>query len=374
MSFDFNRVERLIRSRILGSPFVATSLLTRFEVFGRENLLRAIERSKEHGTGLVTYSNHQSLFDDPIVLLAILGLRDFTVESKVWWSTPCQSNFYPEGKSLRTRFVRYFSDVSNMIFISRKGKTGRLSLPSSYLSALNERGEVGLVEKILTRAAARGLGGGETYLRRFVTEGDTEHLAPFNQVGMVEACARLDLGDWLHFFPEGGRCRTLDLKPPKAGMGKALYHCREAEFLPICFCGMQDVLPIRAAVPRPFRRVVVFVGEPVSTRRFDPLRSRPATPELYQELVHAAWEPVQSLWPLALARHERLKVSVTSSALRTADLVDGAERLREAATGRERAMDRKGRELPAWGALDPRAAARAGRPRASGQVDLPRGP
>jgi 1-acyl-sn-glycerol-3-phosphate acyltransferase len=308
MSPTLRRHERRIRSKILGVPFVVTNLLTRHEVFGRENLLQAIERHRSRGTGLITISNHQSLFDDPMVLAALLGLTDLNVETKAWWSTPCQSNFAPEDNSLTSRCVRYFSDISNMVFFARAEKHSRIDLPRHYLTALAERGRMDLVGRIQSRADAMQLSG-ESFLRRFLTEGGSEeHLAPLNQLGMVEACARIVLGDWLHFFPEGGRSRVLGLRPPRRGVGKVIYHCDEAEVLPFCFCGMHDVLPINSFMLRPLQRVVVFIGEAIPASRFAALRQGPGTPERYHEVATAAWESVQSLWPLALARYDRQRL------------------------------------------------------------------
>jgi 1-acyl-sn-glycerol-3-phosphate acyltransferase len=308
MSPALRRHEHRLRSKVLGVPFVITNLLTRHEVFGRENLLQAIERHRSRGTGLITISNHQSLFDDPMVLAALLGITDLTCETKQWWSTPCQSNFAPQDGRISSRFVRYFSDVSKMVFFSRPEKNGRMELPRHYLSALAERGRMDLVGRIQGRAASLRMGG-ESYLRRFLTEGSSdEQLAPLNQLGMVEACARVELGDWLHFFPEGGRSRVLGLRPPRRGVGKVLHHCDDAEVLPFCFCGMQDVLPINSFLLRPLRRVVVFIGEAIPAARFAALRQGPGTPERYHDLATVAWESVQSLWPLALARYSRQRM------------------------------------------------------------------
>lgn len=307
---DLVRVERLARSTILALPFVATNRLTRYEIFGRENLLGAIERQRSTGRGLITVSNHQSLFDDPLIFAALLDLTSFNVENKIWWSTPCQTNFSPEGKRLRDRFVRYFSDVSNMVFFTRRGKNGHLEVPSRYLEALAAAGRSELCRRITARAEALGMDG-ESYLRRFVTAGRQAAMAPLNQLGMVEACARVDLGDWLHFFPEGGRSRKLELGSPKRGVGKVIYHCPEAEVLPLCFCGMHDVLPVGARLPRPLRRVVVFVGEPVAPRKLAALRGGPAGPDCFQKLAALSWEPIESLWPLALARYQKQRPLVT---------------------------------------------------------------
>ena len=306
-----SRLERRIRSGILATPFVATNALTRHEIFGREHLYAAVERNRREGRGLITISNHQSLFDDPMLIAALLGIHDFNVETKYWWSTPCQTNFSPDGRSLRDRFVRYFSDVSNMVFFARRGKTGRYPVPERYLDAISGFDRDELLARIERRAAALGLEDGERYMQRYVTAGDPELIASLNQLGMVEACARVDLGFWLHFFPEATRSRNLELGTPKRGVGKVIYHCPDAEVLPFCFCGMHTVLPVGAVLPRPLQRVVVFIGEPVPARKLELLRRGAPSPERFEALASAAWEPIQSLWPLALARYQRRRPLVT---------------------------------------------------------------
>jgi 1-acyl-sn-glycerol-3-phosphate acyltransferase len=296
--------ERLVRSTVLGTPFTLSNLMTRFEFHGRQRLLQAVERSRRTGKGLITVSNHQSLFDDPMVLSALLGIADLSVESKIWYSTPCQTNFSPKGKSFKARFVRYFSDVSNMVFFTRPAKKGTVvEVPESYLEAMHHRGGDPLTQRIKARASLFR-NNGEDYLRRFVTPGDPARMAPLNQAGMVEACARINTGDWLHFFPEGGRSRDLKLRSPKRGVGKVIYHCDHAEVVPFCFYGMDQVLPIGAALPRPFKRVVVSVGEPIPTEMFTDIRRMGPTPEAYQALTREIWAPIEALREPTLARQQ----------------------------------------------------------------------
>jgi 1-acyl-sn-glycerol-3-phosphate acyltransferase len=297
-----SQLERRVRSRILGLPFVATNASTRFEIVGREHLLAALERRRERGTGLVTISNHQSLFDDPLVVSALLGLADFTVETKTWWSTPCRTNFSPDGRGARDRFVRWFSDVSNMVFFSRREKSGRIAVPERYVEALRAEGHDELLERVRVHAARRDYDA-ETWLRRFVTPGRSRAMASLNQLGMIEACARVELGDWLHFFPEATRSRELALGAPKRGVGKVIHHAPDAAIVPIAFCGMQAVLPIGATVPRPFQRVVVHVGEPVCAAELARLVPGAPGAERFQDLVEAAWAHVEALWPGVLGQY-----------------------------------------------------------------------
>ena len=295
------RAEHLMRSQLFGLPFMLSRALTRFDVVGREHLLAAMERNRQTGRGLITISNHLSLFDDPFVLAAMLGVKALNVESKRWYSTPCESNFSPRGKGLGPALVRAFSEVSKMVFFARPGKK-IIEVPNGYADALERRGVKEVLDRARTMARAEGLDL-EAYLERFVTPGDAGELAALNQAGMIEACARISCGDWLHFFPEGGRSRSIDLRPPRHGVGKVLYHCPDAEVVPFCFYGMEDVMPVNAKVPRPFQRVTVTIGHPISASKLRELRSHRPSRESYQALIETAWESVVSLRDCTLARH-----------------------------------------------------------------------
>jgi len=232
--------------------------------------------------------------------------------------------FSPTGTGMGSRFVRYFSDVANMVFFARPSKKSRIKLPDSYLEAMSQRGGTELLQRVEDQARLHGADG-ETYLRSFLTPGDTEHLAPLNQAGMMEACLRISTGDWLHFFPEGGRSRTLDLRPPKRGVGKVLYHCEDVDVMPICFYGTQDLLPVGAKLPRLGQRVAITVGQPVPLRRLRALRRAPASPEAYQAMVDGAWESVRSLRTSTFARYKGLDPAVERrDVIRVEDRIPGA--------------------------------------------------
>ena len=294
---DWRRFEKLHRSRVLATPLALANAVTRFEIHGKENLQRALDRRDSQGHGIVTISNHQSLFDDPLLHMAILGVKKFDVEKKIWWSTPCKNNFSPAGTSLAARFTRYFSEVSNMVFFERPArKGGVLELPHSYMEALNQRGDARLLDRVMDLASQLGTGG-ESLLRSYITPGNPIKLAPMNQTGMIEACARVNLGDWLHFFPEGGRSRTASLRPAKRGVGKVIYHSPNVQVIPIAFCGMHDVLPINSALPRPGKKVVVMIGEPVSQDRLAALRAHRQSTETFAALTATAWASVQAMYP-----------------------------------------------------------------------------
>ncbi|MBN1769922.1 MAG: 1-acyl-sn-glycerol-3-phosphate acyltransferase [Deltaproteobacteria bacterium] len=291
------------RSYLVGNTFNLINLMTRYEVEGREHLFEAVKRAAAQGRGLITVSNHVSLFDDPMVLIAVLKLYNFNVQTKCWWSTACASNFNPKGKSLGARVARWFNEVSNMVFMARSYKGCKaVELPDSLAELL--QGRVGWQRMELMEAKARQAGLDlESYLRSFVTAREGEQPTSLDQVGMLEACARINVGDWLHFFPEAGRSRNLSLRPARPGVGKVIYHTPEAEVVPLCFYGTQDVLPVGALVPRPFQKVVVSVGKPVSGTVLESLRREPATVETFSEISRFAMSAVAALRPGVLARY-----------------------------------------------------------------------
>ena len=298
-----HRLRVRTRSYFVGNSFNLINLLTRYDVEGREHLFEAVERAAARGRGLITVSNHLSLFDDPMVLIAVLKLYNFNVETKCWWSTACASNFNPKGNGLGARVARWFNEVSNMVFMARSYKGCKaVELPDSLADLLRSRVGWQRMELLEAKARERGLGT-EEYLRSFVTARQGEHVTSLDQAGMLEACARINVGDWLHFFPEAGRSRNLSLRPARPGVGKVIYHTPEAEVVPLCFYGTQDVLPVGAVVPRPFQKVVVSVGKPVSGPVLESLRRGPATVETFSEISRFAMSGVAALRPSVLARY-----------------------------------------------------------------------
>ena len=159
------------------------------------------------------------------------------------------------------------------------------------------------MDRLRDRAAREGVDL-EQWLRRFVTPGQDQKMAALNQAGMVEACARVAVGDWIHFFPEGGRSRALHLRDPRRGVGKVLHRNPDAIVLPFCVYGTQDVMPIGSVLPRPGQRVVVTVGEPLRAR--DCIPSAAGTregPAMFDAIAQQAWKEVKALRPLTLARY-----------------------------------------------------------------------
>ncbi len=303
----FSRLERLVRSRILGFPFVVVNAFTKWEIHGKENFFAALRERDATGRGLITVSNHSSLFDDPLVMMGLLRLYHFTVETKCWWSTACASNFNPAGKTFKSKFVRYFSDVSNMIFLSRakKRKDSPPVILDDPLEYLSTRIGNGGMERLMVLAESEGKDITE-YLKSFYTRGPDGFggtFAALNQIGMIETVAKANAGQWIHLFPEGTRSRNIHLRMPKAGVGKVIYHAKNSIVLPLCFYGTQDILPVGAVMPRFFKRVVVNVGRPVPAGEFAELRRRPAGTESYDALSRKVMSDIAMLRPFVLERY-----------------------------------------------------------------------
>jgi hypothetical protein len=193
-----------------------------------------------------------------------------------------------------------------MVFFARPAKKGRtIELPDVFAPVLSSRGGPELMARLEQAASQRRLPSVESLLATYLTAGpDPTRLTPLNQPGMVEACARVSVGDWLHFFPEGGRSRNLHLKPPRRGVGKVICHNPDSIVLPLCFYGTQDVMPVRRALPRPFQRIVVSIGQPVRARQLlgESAAAEP-TPATFQAVAEQAWSRVTALRPVTLARY-----------------------------------------------------------------------
>ena len=149
------------------------------------------------GRGLLTFSNHVSLFDDPLLTACI---------SETDW--------------LRARWIA--ADALNFF-------------GTPFRAAVFNAGRCVPV--------VRGAG--------------------IDQPGMNFLIERLNEGDWVHIFPEGGRSKDLHrrLKTPlKTGLAE-LVRASAPILLPFHHHGMRDVLPIGSRLPRTQKTVTVRFGE-----------------------------------------------------------------------------------------------------------------
>jgi 1-acyl-sn-glycerol-3-phosphate acyltransferase len=298
---------RRLRARFFALPFMFVNETTHWDFSGQDKLLACIEEHQRTGRGLITVSNHVSLFDDPLVLLALLGIRAPSEDTKVWYSTACADNFNPKGRSIGARITRYFSEVSNIVFLSRAYKRGDSDAEGEDpVQAVLDRCDERLEAMVERRAAERGLSR-EDYIQLFLTPWgkglDPSRVRTFNQSGLLESCVRVDAGDWVHFFPEGGRSRDIHLRGARPGVGKVIYHAEDVRVLPMCFYGTQDIMPVGAKLPKPGKKVYVKVGDPIDASRLRRLRSLPESLETYQSLSGLAMEHIAELRTHVLKRY-----------------------------------------------------------------------
>jgi monolysocardiolipin acyltransferase len=161
-----------------------------------------VSASRVEGRGLLTFANHTSLFDDPLVTSCLVD-GDW---QSVRWIAADALNFF--GGPLRAA-------------IFNAGKCVPI---------------------------VRGAG--------------------VDQPGMHFLAERLDAGDWVHIFPEGGRSRDPEGRlqtPLKAGFAE-LVQAASPIVLAFHHVGMDRVLPIGSWVPRVGKAVTVRFGEPVDSR------------------------------------------------------------------------------------------------------------
>ena len=192
------RPTRLRRAAAVGVAALSRVLmqrLNRVEVFGRERLDEARARQRP-GCGLLTFSNHVSLFDDPWLLACFSGPE----WSSLRWVAADALNFF--GTPLRAR-------------VFNAGK----AVP-----------------------VVRGAG--------------------LEQPGMAFLAERLDAGDWVHIFPEGGRSRDPEgrlRRPLKSGLAHLVRHAQPM-LLGFHHRGMERIAPIGSRLPRVGQRVEVRFG------------------------------------------------------------------------------------------------------------------
>lgn len=83
-----------------------------------------------------------------------------------------------------------------------------------------------------------------------------ERGAGIRQLGMRAAEYQLNLGEWVHIFPEGSRSQNGDLKPLKIGVGRLIAACDHIPLVvPIVHSGMDSVQPRGSSIPKLGKKV-----------------------------------------------------------------------------------------------------------------------
>ena len=162
----------------------------------------AFSAARKQDTGLLTFSNHVSLFDDPLL-------------------TSCMSRTeWPRIRWIAADALNFFG--------------------TPLLAAVFNAGKCVPI--------VRGAG--------------------VDQPGMHFLAERLQHGEWVHIFPEGGRTRDVDGRiqtPLKTGMAE-LVRASKPVVLPFHHHGMREVLPIGGRFPRFGKTVTVRFGEALDSR------------------------------------------------------------------------------------------------------------
>jgi 1-acyl-sn-glycerol-3-phosphate acyltransferase len=90
-------------------------------------------------------------------------------------------------------------------------------------------------------------------------------------------------------FPEGTRSRTGEVRRGRPGAGLMILGT-EPTVIPVAIDGMQDLLPIGAKFPRPFKRITIYYGKPFD---YSAYLGRPRSKETAQELVDEVIEVIR---------------------------------------------------------------------------------
>ncbi|HCH65286.1 MAG: hypothetical protein CL927_08985 [Deltaproteobacteria bacterium] len=191
------RLRRAVAMGVAGLSRVLMLRLNRVDIHGRSRLDEA-RALQEPGRGLLTFSNHVSLFDDPWLLSCFSGaewvaLRWIAADAINFFGSPWKARLFNAGKAV---------------------------------------------------PIVRGAG--------------------IDQPGMTFLVERLQAGDWVHIFPEGGRSREPEgrlRRPLKAGLAELVQRSKPL-LLGFHHRGMHAVAPIGSWVPRIGQRVRVRFGEP----------------------------------------------------------------------------------------------------------------
>ncbi|MBN2056152.1 1-acyl-sn-glycerol-3-phosphate acyltransferase [bacterium] len=115
------------------------------------------------------------------------------------------------------------------------------------------------------------------------------HQHDFNAVQRMVRC--LKKGNVM-LFPEGTRTRTGSIGPGRPGVGMVIHKARPV-VIPAAVYGMNDVLPVGARFPLPFRKVRVVFGPPV---HLDDLYDKPFCKETSILMVERVMDDIKRLY------------------------------------------------------------------------------
>ena len=191
---------------VLGIVGICTKIwaewMNRIDTYNKDVLLEAVDRQKN--IPLITFCNHQSCFDDPV----LWGVLKFNHLS---WNT---------------HKLRWTLAASDIVFTKE--------WHSKFFS----------------------LGRGVPVIRG----------AGVYQQAMDFMVNKLNEGEWVHTFPEGKINMDNELIRLKWGIGRLIADCKTAPLvIPMWHVGMEKILPNKwPYIPRIGKRVTLVIGDPLN--------------------------------------------------------------------------------------------------------------
>jgi monolysocardiolipin acyltransferase len=133
------------------------------------------------------------------------------------------------------------------------------------------------------------------------------------QKGTDFSVEQLDLGKWVHFFPEGKVNMTQEFIRLKWGVGRIIADCRRTPVvLPIWHVGMDQILPnYKPYIPQIRKKVTILIGKPLDfAKDVEALKlSKKSSQEMRKFVTNKIQDEMQLLKELAESLHKELTSS-----------------------------------------------------------------
>lgn len=231
----FPSIHRTPRSWAFSSRFVMAAVgtfskvwiewMNKIKVHNKRDLHNAVE-VRPANRGLVTVSNHSSCMDDPL-MWGVLKMRCLLSNSCMRWTPAAEDICYTKP------FHSWFFSMGQCVPVRR---------------------------------------GSGVY-----------------QKSMDFLLDKLNMGQWVHLFPEGKVNLTNEaLLQFKWGVGRLIAECKISPIvLPIAHCGMDSVLPNKSPyIPRIRKKVTLLVGSPIDfSKDIEMLKSLKKSPKDIRKFI-----------------------------------------------------------------------------------------